>query len=153
MRICSSPGTPTIRDGGDAAAGDGLGVRAVLDAERLVGLGRAGERVEALDRPVVEHRLERLADQRRLVVLGVVELGLAVRLVEPAGEHVDGAVVVDGAEDVVEVDGAVEEVPGDVALQRAQERVDAHHVLAGRPRDVGEVLVAAEVEAAEVELR
>ena len=73
-------------------------------------------------------------------------------VVEPPGEHVDGAVVVDGAEDVVEVDGAVEEVPGDVALEGAQEGVDAHHVLAGRPRDVGEVLVAAEVEAAEVEL-
>ena len=73
-------------------------------------------------------------------------------VVEPAGEHVDRAVVVDGAEDVVEVDGAVEEVPGDVALQGTQERVDAHHVPTGRPRDVGEVLVAAEVEAAEVEL-
>ena len=82
----------------------------------------------------------------------MVELGLAVRVVVPAGEHVDGAVVVDGAEDVVEVDGAVEEVPGDVALQGAQERVDAHHVAAGRPRDVGEVLVAPEVEPAEVEL-
>ena len=47
---------------GDAASGDGLGVRAVLHAERLVGLGRAGERVVAAVRPVVEHRLERLAD-------------------------------------------------------------------------------------------
>ena len=79
----------------------------------------------------------------------MVELGLAVGVVVAAGEHVDGAVVVDGAEHGVEVDGAVEEVPGDVALQRAQERVDAHHVAAGGPGDVGEVLVAAEAEPAD----
>ena len=47
VRICSSPGTPTMRVAGDAAAGDGGGVAAVLHAERLAGLGRAGERVEA----------------------------------------------------------------------------------------------------------
>ena len=129
-----------------------VGVAAVLDAERLVGLGRAGERVERCVGPVVEHRLERLADQRRLEVLGVVELGLAVGVVEPPGEHVDRAVVVDGAEHAVEVDRAVEEVPRHVALQRAQEHVDAEHVLAGRPGDVHEVLVAAEVERAEDEL-
>ena len=89
---------------------------------------------------------------RRLEVLDVVELGLAVGVVVTAGEHVDGAVVVDGAEHAVEVDGAVEEVPRDVALQRAQERVDAEHVLAGGPGDVDEVLVAGEVERAEGEL-
>ena len=82
----------------------------------------------------------------------MVELGLAVRVVEPPGEHVDGAVVVHRAEHVVEVDRAVEEVPGDVALQGTQERVDAGDVLAGRPGDVGEVLVAAEAERAEGEL-
>ena len=73
----------------------------------------------------------------------MVELGLAVRVVEAAGEHVDGAVVVDRAEHAVEVDGAVEEVPRHVALQRAEEGVGAEHVLAGGPGDVDEVLVAA----------
>ena len=82
----------------------------------------------------------------------MVEFGLAVSVVETAGEHVDGAVVVDGAEHAVEVDGAVEEVPGDIALQRAQEHIGTHHVLAGRPGDVHEVLVAGEVERTETEL-
>jgi hypothetical protein len=47
----------------------------------------------------------------------VVELGLAVGVVVAAGEQVDGAVVVHGADDAVEVDDAVEEVPGHVPLQ------------------------------------
>ncbi len=132
--------------------GDGIGVAAVFHTERLVGLGGTGERVERGVRPIVEHRLEGVADQRRIEVLGVVELGLAVRVVEPPGEHVDGAVVVDGAEHAVEVDGAVEEVPGNVALQGAKEHIDAQHVLAGRPGDVHEVLVAREVEGAKAEL-
>ena len=88
----------------------------------------------------------------RREVLGVVELGLAVAVVVAAGEQVDGAVVVDRADDVVEVDGAVEEVPRTVALQGPQEVVDAQHVAARRPRDVGEVLVTAEREPAEREL-
>ena len=72
---------------------------AVLHAERLVGLGGAGERVVAAVRPVVEHRLEGVAEHRRVEVLDVVELGLAVGVVVAAGEHVDVAVVVHGAED------------------------------------------------------
>ena len=59
--------------------------------------------------------------------------------------------MVHGADDAVEVDDAVEEPPGDVALQRPQERVGRHDVAAGRPLDVGEVLVAAERELAERE--
>ena len=82
----------------------------------------------------------------------MVELGLAVAVVVAPGEQVDRAVVVDRADDVVEVDRAVEEVPGAVALEGTQEAVDAQHVAAGRPRHVGEVLVAAEREPAEGEL-
>ena len=82
----------------------------------------------------------------------MVELGLAVAVVVSPGEQVDGAVMVDGADDVVEVDRAVEEVPGAVTLQGPQEVVDAQHMTASRPRDMGEVLVALEREAAEREL-
>jgi hypothetical protein len=144
VRISSSPGDPL--------AGDGRGVRAFLHTEGLARLGRAGERVEPGDRPVVEHGLEGLADERRVEVLDVVELGLAVGVVVAAGEEVDVAVVVHSADHAVEVDGAVEEVPRHVALEGPEEGVDRHDVAAGRPGDVGEELVAAEVEAAEGEL-
>ncbi len=66
--------------------------------------------------------------------------------VEPPGEELDRAVVVDGADHAVEVDDTVEEPPGDVALERAQKGVHRHHVPALRPDDVGEVLVALEAE-------
>jgi hypothetical protein len=59
--------------------------------------------------------------------------------------------VVDGADHPVEVDDAVEELPGDVALERLEEGVGAHHVPAGGPVDVHEVVVAAELELAEPE--
>src|SRR5690606_33429947 len=70
-----------------------------------------------------------------------------------AGENIDRAVVVGRAEDVVEEDPAVEEAPADVAHHGAQEAVDLDDVAALRPGDVGEVLVAAELEAAEAEAR
>ena len=87
----------------------------------------------------------------RLEVLQVVKLGLAIDVVVAAGEQVHGAVVVDRADDAVEVDDAVEELPRDVALQRLEERVGRHDVLARRPLDVDEVLVPAELEFAEPE--
>src|SRR6266540_1431913 len=136
--------------GGDPVPGDRLAVVATLGTEGGAGLVRAGERVEAVVGPVVENRLEGLADHRRRQVLEVVQLRLAVAVVVAAGEEVDGAVVVDGAEDAVEVDDAVEEVPGHVALQRLEEGVGAHHVAAGRPFDVDEVLVAPELELPEL---
>ena len=146
VRISSSPGHADHAGRGDATTGHRIGVRPVLDPERLVGLGGAGERVEPVVRPVVEDRLEGVAQRRRVEVLDVVELGLAVRVVVAPGEEVDVAVVVHRAEDGVEVHRAVEEVPRDVTLQRPQERVDAHHVAAGGPSDVGEVLVTGEGE-------
>src|SRR4051794_26246090 len=59
--------------------------------------------------------------------------------------------MVDGADHTVEVDDPVEELPRDITLQRPQERVHRHDVTAGRPRDVDEVLVAAELELPEPE--
>ena len=86
-------------------------------------------------------------------VLVVVDLGPPIGVVEPSGEHVDVAVVVDGAEHRVEVDDPVEEPPCDVALEGPEEDVDGDLVGAGGPRDRGEVLVAAEREAADGEAR
>src|SRR5215470_10637744 len=80
----------------------------------------------------------------------MVQFCLAIRVVVPAGEQVHRPVVVHGAEHAVEVDDPVEEVPGNVALQGAQEGIDAHHVAAGGPVDVGEVLIPAEVELAKL---
>src|SRR6266702_697831 len=83
--------------------------------------------------------------------IAVIELGLAEGIVVPPGEEVDGAVVVDGADHPVEVHDAVEELPGHVALEGAKETVDGHHVPAGGPLDVDEVLIAAERELSEGE--
>src|SRR5262249_1944169 len=73
-----------------------------------------------------------------------------------AREEVDALVVVDGAHDVVEVDPAVEEAPRDVAHEGTQVVAGVHRVaqlaaVARRPLDVGEVFVAAEMEAAQRE--
>jgi hypothetical protein len=102
--------------------------------------------------PVLEDRLERLLQRRRLERLDVIAVVQPVGLVEQADEHLHGPVVVDGAEDGVEVDGAVEETPGDVAHQRRQEGVDRHDVAAARVPDVREVLVARERELPDGEL-
>ena len=53
---------------------------------------------------------------------------LAVAAVVEPGEDVDVAVVIGGAEDVVEIDGAVEEAPGQIADHRAQELVHRHRM-------------------------
>jgi hypothetical protein len=115
-----------------------------------------GERVEGLVGPVVQHLLESCGDLRRLEVLEQVDAGGLHRRVVGAGVEVDRLVVVRRAEHVVEVDAAVEEAPGHVAHQRAQEVADVHRVgeraaVARGPADVGEVFVAAEAEAAERE--
>ena len=138
--------------GGNPAAGDGCGVGPVFDAEGFGGFFGGGEWVVGGVGPVVEHGLEGGHDFFGRKVFDVVEFGFAVGLVESSGEHVDGAVVVDGAEDVVEVDGAVKKVPGDVALQGPEVGVGGQGVGAGGPGDGDEVFVSGEVEPAEGEL-
>src|SRR5580658_7007940 len=59
--------------------------------------------------------------------------------------------MVDGAEDGVEVDGAVEKSPAHVAHQCAQEGVNLHDVAGAGIEDVGEVFVAFEPELADGE--
>ena len=76
---------------------------------------------------------------------------LPIGIVEQADEHLDRAVVVDGAEDVVEVHGAIEKSPADVAHQGAQECVDRHDVAVAGTEDVGEIFVALELEFADRE--
>ncbi len=70
----------------------------------------------------------------------------AVSLVQQTDKQIDRAVVVNGAEHVVEVDRAVEKAPADVAHQGSEERLDVHQVASARIEDMGEVLVALETE-------
>ena len=137
--------------GRHAVAGDRLLVAPVLRPECETRLRGARERIEAGVRPVVQDRLEHPLDERRRETLGVIDPGLAVVRVEPAGEEVHRAVVIHGPDDGIEVHDAVEEAPRDVALKRAQERVDRQHVPSLRPHDVREVFVPTEAEAAERE--
>ena len=132
-------------------------VVAMLAAVGRAGFLRRGEGVEALVGPVVEHLLEGGSDLRGGEVLQPIDAGFLQRAVVGARVQVHRLIVVDGADHVVEVDPAVEEAPGDIAHQCAQVRADVHrvaHRLAGLggPADVGEVLVAAEGEAAELEI-
>ena len=149
VRIGSSPGTPTMRDATTRRRVTAAVLLPCFSPKGLpVSAGLAnGSKSAVVQSSSIALNVSRM--QRRVEVLDVVELGLAVGVVVAAGEEVDGAVVVDRADHGVEVDRAVEEVPRHVALQRAQEDVDAHHVAAGRPGDVGEELVAAEAEAAD----
>src|ERR1019366_2545996 len=70
---------------------------------------------------------------------------------EAPGEQVHVAVVVERADDRVEVDRAVKEVPGYVAHERLEKGLDGGHVTSGGPFDVHEVLVAFELESAHSE--
>src|SRR6266508_391316 len=143
-RLVTGDGDHSLRR--DSAPIHGRRVVTVLGTEgrpRLVG---TRERIEGGIRPVLEYRLEGSLDHRGLEVLHVVELGLPVGVVVPSGEQVDGTVVVDGADHPIEVDNAVEELPGHVALEGAQEGIGRRDVAARRPFDVHEVLVAAEGE-------
>ncbi|MCY1288333.1 hypothetical protein D9M70_373660 [compost metagenome] len=127
----------------------------MLAAEGAAGFLRRGEGVEARVGPVVQDGLEGGHDPRRFELLAVVHPGFAQHAVEGAGVEVDLAVVVAGADHVVEVDPAVEEAPGDVAHHRAQEGVGGNQVRAGfalgGPGDAREVFVAADLEGAELE--
>src|SRR5581483_1593797 len=137
--------------GGDPLAGDRLEVASTLGPEGCGGLLRAGEGVETLDDPVRQHGFERVPDRRGLEIFHVVELGFAVGIVVTPGEQIDRPVVVHRSHDAVEVDGAVEEVPGDVAHQRPKEVVHRHHVAPSGPGDIGEILVTAEPELPQLE--
>jgi hypothetical protein len=121
-------------------------VAAVLRAEGGAGLVWGGEGVEPLVGPVVQHLLEGGLDEWGGEVLQVVEFGFAPGVVVAAGEQVDGAVVVDGADHAVEVDDAVEELPRDIPLQCFQKRVSRHHMTTGGPVHVHEIVVTAEPE-------
>jgi hypothetical protein len=59
-------------------------------------------------------------------LLEVVDSGLLQGAVEGAGVEVYLAVVIARADDVIEVDPAIEEIPGDVAHAGAQEGVGRH---------------------------
>ena len=98
---------------------------AAVDQAGFIG---SGVGIEAFVGPVVEHGFEDFAQIRRLEGFDVIAIRLAIGVIEEADEHFDGAVMVDGAEDVVEVDGAIEKSPTDIAHEGAQEGVDLHDV-------------------------
>src|SRR5439155_13236884 len=132
-------------------------VTGALGGDRRAGLARRGEGVKVRGYPILQHLDEDPLDLIALEFLGMPEASLAQGLVIFATEDLNRAVMVDGAEDVVEFDHTVEEPPGDVALQGSEEGVDVHlmfHRLAGLGRevDVGKIVVAGETEAAELEL-
>src|SRR5262249_25791195 len=126
-------------------------IAAVLRAEWGASLLGRSEGIESFVGPVLEHRSERRTDQVAIQSLKELPVPCAIARVVETPEHIDGAIMIGRAEDLVEVYRAVEEVPGDVAHQRAQKSVDRDSVRAARPGDVCEVLVAFEIELAERE--
>ena len=137
--------------GGDALAADGFLVVTVLRAPWHTGFLRCCEGVVAFVGPVRNHVLEGRHQLVGLEALGKVATHGGKGLVGLTGEHVDFTIVVDGAEHGVEVDRPVEEAPGDVTHQSAEEDVDRHLVDAPGPLDMREVLIAAELEGTSLE--
>src|SRR6185437_4178318 len=137
--------------GSDERAQQRVGALLALLADRGAGFERGVERVVALADPVLADRRERLGHSFGGEGFEEIDACFLAPPVIGAGEHVDGAVVVGGAEDVVEEYPAVEETPADIPHHGAQEAVDLDDVAAPGPGDVGEILVAAELEAAELE--
>ena len=54
--------------------------------------------------------------------------------------------MIHGADDTVEIHDSVEELPGNVSLESAEESVGRHDMRTGGPGDVDEVLISAEVQ-------
>src|SRR6185437_6441800 len=102
--------------------------------------------------PVLEQRLEHPLYIVAVEILDVLPVLLAVAAVVEPGEDVDVAVMIRGAENVVEIDGAVEEAPGQIADHRAQKQVHRHRMSATRPRYIREILIAFELESAQREI-
>src|SRR2546428_555617 len=122
--------------------------------------GRAGflrrrEGIESGAAPTAQDGLAGGHGEGRIEFLDVREPGLVIRLVVPAGEELHPPVQVAASEHRVEVHPAVEETPGHIAHQRAQERICRHAVLEPalrrRPAEVDEVVVAQEVELSQLE--
>jgi hypothetical protein len=141
--------------GGDPGPLDGLDVLALLGTKGRAGLHGCREGIEALIHPVAQDGLESGHDVIGIEPLDVVDASLLQRAIEGSGVEVDRAVVIAGADDVVEVDPAVEEVPGNVAHAGAQEGVGRHLVRAprplGRPVNGDEIFVTRQLELAELE--
>src|ERR1700730_7305357 len=138
--------------GGQALARDGLAVAAMLGTECTAGLLRSGEWVKALVGPVLEQRLEHRLDVLAPEIFDPLLVLLAVAAIVEPGKDVDVAVMIGGAGDVVEIDGAVKEAPCQIADHGAQEQVHRHRMAAARPLDMREVLVPLEAEFAEREI-
>src|SRR5438309_2113246 len=137
--------------GNDALAMNGSRVAGALGSDCRAGLARCGKGVEIGRDPIFENFAERAFDLTPLQLFGMPEPVLAQGLMVFAAEDLDRTVVVNSAEDVVELDHAVEETPGNVTLQGSEEGINIYlvfHRFAGlRGKvDVGEIVVAGETE-------
>src|SRR4029077_10102708 len=100
----------------------------------------------ALVGPVRDHLLEDVHQLVRLEALDKIAPGGGVALVGGSEEHVNFAIEVGRAEDLVEIDSAVEEAPGNVAHEGAEETIHRQGVEPLRRVDMGEILVTLEIE-------
>src|SRR5262249_26087630 len=88
----------------DALPMDGPGVAGALGADGRARLARRGEGIEVGGDPVLKYLRERPLDFAPRQFFGMPESVLAQSLLILAAEDLDRAVVVDGAEDVIELD-------------------------------------------------
>ena len=128
-----------------------LSVVAALPPKRFTRLVRSGERIEALNGPIVKHAVEDSLDILRREGFQIGSVCLAVGRVAQPHKKIDRAVMIYGSQHIVEIDCAIEKSPCDVPHQRAQKRIDGHEVPAKRIVNVGEILIALESEFSECE--
>src|SRR5262249_36271478 len=139
----------------DALAMNGSGVAGALRSDCRARLARRSEGVEVGWDPVLQDLRKHPLDLAPLQFFSVPESVLAQGLMILAAEDLDRTVVVNSTEDIIELDHAVEETPGNVTLQRSEERIDVYLVFhrfacLGGKVDMGEIVIAGEAKAAEV---
>jgi hypothetical protein len=141
--------------GNYALAMNGAGVTGALGSDSRTRLARRGEGVEVGRNPVFQNLGERVFDLSSLQFFGMPEPVLVQGFVILAAEDLNRAVVVNGAEDIIELDHTVEKAPGDVTLQRSEEGIDVYPVFhrftrLGWKVNVSEIIVAGKTKLAEL---
>src|ERR671931_420804 len=81
----------------DTLSLDGLSVASPLRPKRLTGFIRRCERIEAIDRPVLQHAVENSLDVFRLESLDVGAAGVSVPGIAKSHEEIHRAIVIDCA--------------------------------------------------------
>src|SRR5581483_3795853 len=134
-----------------------VNVRGAFGADRRASLTRSGKRIKIRRDPIFQHLYKSTLNLTSAKFFCMPETVLLESLMILPGKYFYGAIMIDGAEHVVELHHTVKEAPGNVALQGLEEGINIDlmlHLLPRLRREVNmhKVIIAGETELAECKL-